>query len=136
MGLQTTIGSAIYVKLITGPGTALCGSRAFDTQAPEGTVLPYYVFQQSAGGSDNLMPNPTADFEYRIEVIGNTKAQARIGAGYIEDTFTLVGAIAVPGYTNYACQEGRYLDRVDNIGGTQYWRQGSFYRFRLTAGTI
>ena len=135
MGLQTFIGSAIYVKLTTGPGTAHWSTRCFDTQAPEGTALPYVVFQQSAGGSDNITPNPTADFEYRIECIGSTKAQSRIGAGYIEDTFPLVGAIAVPGYTNYACQEGRYLDRVDNIGGTQYWRQGSFYRFRLTAGS-
>lgn len=131
MGLQTFIGSAIYVTLKNASGTTLWGTRVWDTQAPEGTQLPYVVFQQTAGGSDNLMPNTTADFEYRIEVIGATKAQSRIGAGYIEDAFTLVEGIAVPGYSNYACQEGRYFDRVDNIGGTQYWRQGSFYRFRL-----
>lgn len=135
MGLQTFIGSAIYSKLITASGTALWGSRVYNSQAPEGVALPYIVFQQTAGGADQLTPNPTADVEYRIECVGSTKSQARIGAGYIEDAFSLQFAVNVPGYTNYACQEMRYLDRVDNIGGTQYWRQGSFYRFRFAAGS-
>jgi hypothetical protein len=133
-GFQAFFGSAIYVKLIAIPGTVHWGTRVFDTLGPEGVGLPYVVFQHTAGGSDNITPNQTYDVEVRIECIGATKTDARIGAAYIESGFgSVTDAVSVPGYKNFMTFEQDFFNRVDNIGGTQYWRQGSIYRLRFDA---
>lgn len=134
-GFIKLVDSAITQRLTTTAGTSFYGTRVYYAQAPEGTTLPYIVFDYSSGGSDQLTPNPTADFEYRIECVAATKSDSTTGVGHIETAFPVNYALDIVGYKAYSLQEQRFFSRIDNIGGTQYWRRGAFFRLRYD-GTV
>lgn len=125
------VDAAIFTKLTTSSGTSFYGIRVYDSQAPEGTQLPYIIFTQIAGGNDNLTPNDSNDLVYRIECVGSVRAQAAQGCGLIQTTLGSVQyELPVTGYSNYSLFRQEAFRRIDNIGGTQYWRRGDNYRLR------
>lgn len=127
-----SVGSALYAALTTSAGTAFYGTRVFEQLAPEGVALPYVVFTQIAGGNDNLTPNSSADLVYSVECIAQSLGSARTGNGYIQSALGSVQfQFNVTGYSNYACQRQEAFARLDNVGGTQYWRRGDNYRVRF-----
>ena len=130
------VDQAIYNRLLASPGTAFYGSHVYRDQAPEGTPLPFVVFTHIAGGEDNLTPNESEDVVYSVLAVGDTSLQASTGNGYIEQAFPRNTTLTVTNYANYGFLREQFIRRVDNIGGTQFYRRGSNYRllFDRTGG--
>jgi len=127
-----SVDAALFSKLTTTPGTAFYGTRIYNMQAPEGVPRPYIIFSQIAGGNDNLTPNDSNDLTYRVECVGATRSDAATGNGYIQQALgSIQYELTVTNYSNYALQRQESFSRVDNIGGTQYWRRGDNYRIRF-----
>ncbi len=126
------VDAAIYTKLTNSPGTAMYGTRVYNMQAPEGVPPPFVVFTQIAGGNDNLTPNDSNDIVYQIMSVGATRAQAGSVNGFVQAAFGSVQyELNVTGYSNYALFRQQAITRIDNIGGTQFWRRGDNYRIEF-----
>lgn len=129
------IDTALYAKLTAAAGTAFYGTRVYDTLAPENTPRPYVVFTQVAGGNDNLTPNLSDSVLYRVECVAATMQDARTGSGYVEQTFGMQYTLTVTGYVNYVMLEQRFYRRIDNVGGTAYYRRGMEFEIRIDQGS-
>lgn len=131
-GVIQTLDTALYSRLSTyGPGTAFYGTRVYDSIAPQTTVLPYVVFQLTAGGDTNQAQKRIMDVEYRVECVSDTHMGARTGAGHIEDALRLE-PLALTGWAHIATTQEQLYSLVDNIGGKLYHRRGAFYRIRMS----
>jgi hypothetical protein len=131
MGLFSALDAGLYSKL-TGyaAGTAFYGLRVYDTLATQSVAHPYVVFQAIGGGDTNEYNGRFVDVEYRVECIGTTQADAKTGAGHIEDALHNA-ALTVSGWTWFASTQVQVFSRTDNVDGKLYHRRGGFYRFRL-----
>lgn len=112
---------------------ALVGSNIYDSQAPQGTVEPFVVFQYVAGGAPNDNAREALDVQYRVECISQTQATARLGAAYVDAALhnqELTPGVA--GWTNYRTERYRLFNQVDNLDGKQWNRKGAFYRIRMS----
>jgi len=132
MGFQAALGTALYSKLTSTGGTALWGTRVFDTLAPQAAALPYVVFQHVAGGDLNISPSRLVEVEYRVECIGTVLSDARTGSDHIETALRDV-TLTVSGFNAIACTQQDLFNRVDTVDGKTYYRKGAFYRIRQGA---
>lgn len=134
MGIMTVINTAIYSKLTTYvAGTAFYATRVYDTLAPQSIsagTAPYVVFQHVAGGDENINASRIVDCEYRVECIGATLADARTGAGHIEDALHNA-ALTFTGWSQIGVEQGQMFSRLDTVDTRQYHRRGAFYRIRI-----
>lgn len=131
MGLFTALDTGLYSKLTTyAAGTAFYATRVYDTLGPQSATLPYVVFQAVSGGDTNEHAGRVVDVEYRVECIAATGADAKTGAGHIEDALQ-DAALTVTGWTSVAVTQGQVFSRVDTVDTKQYHRRGAFYRIRI-----
>ena len=133
---MTAIDTLINTALVTALNAnmalnALCCGDVFDTQARDIDGLDnWIVFMQVAGGDTNTSPRRDVNVIYRVEFISTEIADARTGAGYIDDALHQV-ELTVPGWSVYRCECTGQINLVDLVQGKQYWRKGRFVRISM-----
>ncbi len=131
MGIHTDIETALFAKLTNTGGTALWGQRVYEGQADQGVPLPYVLFFHVAGGDENISPSRLVDARYQVECWAESKAQARQGAGYIEEALHN-GSLNISGWSQIGCEQQGLITSVENDKGKQYYRRGADYRIRMS----
>jgi hypothetical protein len=128
------IDTAIYNKLNVSAITTLLGSaKIYKSIAPQGTALPFVVFQWQGGGDENVTPRNSVNVVYTVKAVGSTlvsvdNIDAQIKIALHEQTLT------VTGWTNYRTQREDAVDfvEVDEAGVVTYHR-GAIYRILNSA---
>lgn len=122
------VEAGLFAKLAANANlTALVSTRIYEDVAPAKTPVPFVRFVQVSGGDDNLAPRRNVDFIFQVECYGTTRAQARDGAGYIDEAL-LNAELTVTGWSNWRTLA---LDRVrltEMFEGQQVYRRGARYQ--------
>lgn len=132
-------GSALYAKLSGATAiTSYVGTspaRIWDSLAPSETERPYIVFYLASGQMPNVVPRDTINWVFRIEAVGDTRANAQAVADAVFDTLH-ESSLTIPGWTNYWLVHERLTTMPDfeNITerGEQRWRYIADYRVRAS----
>lgn len=128
--MYPTIDQAIYSKL-TGDSevSAFVGADIFALQAPSGTVEPYILFKQIAGGFEHTSPRPEIDVTYRVECVAASREEAEEGASAIYHALHDQD-LTIDGWNNYDTVAGGWYTLIDNAEGGMFFRVGGMYRIR------
>jgi hypothetical protein len=127
----TLLNTGMYNALNAGNLATLAAGGIWDTnyikEPADSPVDNYVIFQIQAGGDTNTSPRRDVDVIFRVEFISTSLANARAGAGYIDDLLhdqdlTLVG------WSNYRMVAERLWAQDEVIGGKRWYRRGAFYR--------
>lgn len=90
------------------------------------------VFQQSAGGDDNLTPRRSRDVVYIVKAISTDWDTAQSIDSAV-DGILHNGAITVSGWTVYTARRETDINFQETAeDGTTYFHLGAIYRFRLS----
>jgi hypothetical protein len=125
---------ALYTTLAGGTAlTGLLGGTAiYDTQAPDGAVLPYVVFSHAGGGPDNRnASNLENDVWFiRAYAAGSLKTAGAIRAQV--DALVHKRTLSVNGWRNIWCVRETDLRNIENQpSGARVCMAGGLYRIRL-----
>jgi len=107
--------------------TTYIGAKVYANQAPEGAALPYLVFYQALGGSENVCPRDTINQVYRVEtrrgeaqpstVATALQIHAQVKAVLHNKTLT------ISGWTNYLMR----VEREQKF--TEMYHSSNIHRF-------
>ena len=128
MSSLPAVETALYSTLSGNSGViAAVGARIYNPQAPAGTALPYVLFYLASGLMPNQSPRLDVHDVYRIEAVGETRAQAEAAFNAAFAALHLT-TLAVTGWSNHwtACE--RRVSLVDNIEGVQFHRRIGDFR--------
>jgi hypothetical protein len=128
--MYPTIDQAIFNKLVgDSEVSSLVGTDVFVLQAPSGTIEPYILFKQIAGGFEHSSPRPEIDVTYRIECVATSREGAEEGASAIYHALHNQDLI-IDGWNNYDTAGGGWYTLIDNSEGDVSYRVGGMYRIR------
>jgi len=126
--------AALYTTL--NAGTALTALLArtdgiYDTQAPDGAVLPYVVFSHQAGGPENVDPNNLEQNVWYVRAYDDTRFKDATEIFEQIDTLLNKVNISITGFNTLRCvreENVRILETLPNK--TKIWGVGGMYRIR------
>jgi hypothetical protein len=127
--------TALYSRLTGGTALTalLSGTTAiYDTVAPQGATLPYVVFNQQAGRTENLDGNRRDDVFVTVKAITAASLKAAEAIDAQVDTLLHDSLLTVTGYTalwQRRTESIRYAEPMP--GGGHYYHAGGVYRIRL-----
>jgi hypothetical protein len=124
-GLYTALSG--YATLITHLG----GTAIFESIAPQGTNLPYIIFQWQGGGDENLTPGEMINEVWTVMGVSASRAQAGTLGADIHAALHMA-TLTVTGWTNFLCrgeETVRYVEIAPT--GAPVYRNGRQYRVRL-----
>lgn len=130
------LNAAIYTRL---QGTAITSRLAGTTsiyhmQAPEGTALPYVVYNLQGGGDTNDTQNRVKDLVVSIRAYAKGNSGAAVAGSIdaqIDAAFHLV-PLTVSGWTDIWLARETDLETVENEpSGNKICMAGGFYRIIL-----
>lgn len=129
------IDIAIKAKLNISAITTLLGGNAkiYNKIAPQGTALPYVIFQWQGGGDENVTPRDSVNVVYTVKALGTTlvvvdNIDEQIKLALHEQTLT------VTGWTNYRTQREEAVDLVETEEtGQIVYHRGAMYRIMNSA---
>jgi hypothetical protein len=127
--LDTLFNTALVTKLMAVAALqTLCSGNIYDTVKNDESVTDdYMVFQNVAGGDTNSSPRRDIDIVYRVEFISTQIANARAGAGYIEQALHQQ-ELTITGWSNYRCECTDQVNLSDLVQSKIYYRKGRFVR--------
>lgn len=129
------VDDAIYDALAANSDlVALVSDRIYFGIAPEGTALPYVVFQLI--DAETVTETPIDDWNglYLVKCWSETStAQAETMAGYVE-TALHKSTLTVTGWTNYWTAVGKNMRslELETASGRLEWVAGRYVRIRLS----
>lgn len=126
----TLIEKQIYTRLTTTAGTALYGARIHKEQAPAKETMPYVVFYLASCTFDNDHPRRAFHAVYTAECVAETMAQARQGAGYIDEALNGYALPLEDGWTNYFSLAKGMRSLTENVEKGQLYRAGFDFDIR------
>lgn len=134
MSVTNAINTAVYGTIVATSGvTSLLSSTTavYDTQAPDGAVLPYVVFNVQAETPDNDHGSDTTQVVINVRGFAGTASIAGSIDGQLSALFHR-NQFAVAGYANFWTARETYIPtlEVEPNGGKIYGR-GALYRVRL-----
>lgn len=122
------IEAALVTKLSANTNlTNLVSTRFYEDFAPAKTPVPFVRFAFISGGDDNLAPRRGMDVLVQVECYGATRAQARDGAGYIDEAL-LNAELTVSGWSNWRTLGEQRVVLTEMYEGQQVYRRGARYR--------
>ncbi len=122
------IEAALLTKLSANANLSnLVGTRFHEDFAPAKTTVPFVRFAFISGGDDNLAPRRGMDVLVQVECYGTTRAQARDGAGYIDEAL-LNAELTVSGWSNWRTLGEQRIVLTEMYEGKQVFRRGARYR--------
>ena len=130
---MNALAQAIFSTLAGGTAlTSLLGGTAiYQSQAPDGTPLPYCVYSKQAGGPENIDPSDRRDLYYFVRGYATSAKQA----GEIDeavDNLLHRHNIGVTGYTVIWCARETDLESVENPpNNAPVYMAGALYRIRI-----
>lgn len=126
---------ALFTKLNVAAVTTTAGATGgvHNRIAPQGTALPYVIFQWQAGGDENDHPDRSRNVIYTVKALALTDVAAEtIDAAC--DVLLHAGSLTVTGYNVF------WLRREDdvayqevNAAGVPIYHSGGMYRIRIEA---
>ena len=127
------VAQSIFSTL--GAGTALVsllgGTAIYQQQAPNGTPLPYVVFNKQAGGPEYVDPHDRRDLVYYVRAYAESAKAAGAIDGACENLLHRQ-SIVVTGWNTVQCYRTTDLESVDNRpDGEPVFMAGGFYRVRI-----
>lgn len=122
------IEAGLFAKLSANANlTALVSTRIYEGAAPASTPVPFVRFAFISGGDDNEAPRRGEDIVMQVECFAATRAEARNGAGYIDEAL-LASELTITGWSNWrTLAEGRVV-LTEEFEGQQVYRRGARYR--------
>lgn len=132
------LGSAIVARLGTvqytytaNSGSATTGSvGVYNTLGPQGSAVPYIVFQQAAGSDEYTFNTRSESLDYIVKAVSNRTypgAQAYPIYGGAHDALQ-DASLSVSGYTVLRCRRMSRFEYRDQDG---YWHVGGTYRIDI-----
>lgn len=123
-------------SILTG-GTALTAllsgtAAVYNAQAPQGAAYPFVVFNQQAGGDDNLTQTRMKTYVYQIASFSKTSQAAAWAMDAAVDTLLNGVTLSVTGWTNFWTAKEQELPIIENLSnGEMVYSVRSLYRIRL-----
>jgi hypothetical protein len=124
----------LYSQLTTPATTlnGLVGARVFNSRAPQGTPLPYCIYQGAAGG---LKDDTSVDFWEGLRVVKGLATSIGVANSIDEAAWALLhnAVLTVSGWTLVSCMRESDMPEYDeDVNGITLFHRGSFYRIRLS----
>lgn len=127
---MTLVDGPLYQRLIGTAGTALYASRVYKELAPEGEPMPYLVFYQASFQLDNDTPTRGFHATYTVECVAESQAEARQGAGYIDEALNGQALTLADGWVNYWLATDKARARTETVERKQFYRAGFDFDIR------
>lgn len=131
------VDDALYTTLTGGTAlTALLSGTAaiYNGQAPADAALPYIVFNQQAGGDENLTPSRMKNYLYQIASYTKVSQAAAWAMDAQADALIHGATLSVTGWTNFYTTKNTELPIIENLAnGEVVYSVRSIYRIRLGA---
>jgi len=124
----------LYGKLAAGTAlTALLGGTLiYNGLAPQGRSLPYVLFSQQSGVSDNATPTRSEDFLYQVKGLSASGMAAAGSIASAIDTLLHNTTLTVSGWTNYSIRRERHVRYEETESGERVSHAGAVYRIRIS----
>lgn len=132
--IMGAMGTAIYSKLSGGTAltTALGGTAIYADQAPDGTSLPYVIFNHMAGGPENITPRDYRSHLWFVRAYAATRGSANVYDGHISDLLHK-GSLTVSGWTAFWLVREEDFSLIENLpNGNKVYMAGATYHVRLS----
>ena len=129
------VESGLYSKLAAGTAlTALLGGTLiYNGLAPQGRALPFVLFNQQSGVSDNLTPTRSEDFLYQVKGLSASGMAAAGSIASAIDTLLHNTTLTVSGgWVNYSIRRERHIRYEETETGERICHAGAVYRIRIS----
>ncbi|NIN68416.1 MAG: DUF3168 domain-containing protein [Anaerolineae bacterium] len=127
--------TALYNRLAGGTALTnlLGGTLIHNTVAPPHTEPPYVLFQQQAGGDENVTPRRSRDPIYLVKAVTLDGREAAIALDRECDTLLHKNELPVMGdWGNHRLNRTEDVSFVEqDDAGKQYFHQGGLYRVKI-----
>lgn len=135
MSTYNALNTALYTTLQGGTAlTALLAGTTsiYNQQAPEGATLPYVVYNQQAGGPDNITNGDLRSVVYYVRGYASSPTTAGSIDAQIS-TLLHKQTLSVSGWTNiWTAREDEFSLVEVPLDSNPIYSVGAFYRIRLT----
>jgi len=103
----------------------------YNTVAPQGTSMPYVVFNWAGGGLENISPSELHNVVYVVKALADDTSEAATLQGYIKSAVHLQ-TLTVSGYTNMItlCEDALQFAEATRDGQVIHHR-GYVVRIRI-----
>ena len=128
----TALETALYTKLNVSAVTTLATGGVWNKIAPQGTALPYVIFQWQGGGDDNLTPRRGRNLIYTVKALAADADTAE----NIDEQIDLAlhyQTLTVSGWTNYRMAREDDVNYQEEPTGVPVWHIGAMYRIEICA---
>lgn len=126
----TAFETGLYTKLNVSAITTLATGGVWNKLAPQGTALPYVIFQWQGGGDRNVTPSRERDLVYTVKAVAADAAAAEAIDAEI-DTLLHGGTLTVSGWTNFLSRREGDVNYSESPAGASVYHVGAMYRFRI-----
>lgn len=127
----TALETALYSKLNVSAITNIATGGVWNKLAPQGTSLPYVVYQWQGGGDDNITPTRGRNLVYTVKALAADADTAESIDEQI-DIALHYQTLTVSGWTNYRmCREGD-VNYSEMELGVPVFHIGAMYRIEVS----
>lgn len=134
MSITNAVNTAVYgtITATSSITSLLSGTAAvYDTQAPDGAVLPYIVFSIQTETPDNDHGSDTRQVILSVRGFSGTPSTAGSIDGRLSSLFHR-NQFTVAGYVNFWTVRETYVPTVEiEPNGKKIYGRGALYRVRL-----